>query len=93
MNLKYLLLVSLGLVTFCIGGTGLIIPIIPGFFFLALSLLCFALAFPSIQLRLQRYPRFGRLFDRIGKADNLAVLPRLQLTFWALVEAVLPKGK
>ena len=88
--MKNVLLIPIGLAALVLGIAGLIIPIIPGFIFLALAAICFATVVPGLRRKLERNSRMQRLFNRVDRSTHYPALTRLKLLFWACLETVMP---
>jgi len=86
--LKRLLLAVLGTVCILLGLIGLVVPVFPGFLFLLLAVACFTSLSPRLRSYCARHPRLKRFFARIDASQNLAMMQRLRLGFWAALEVV-----
>jgi uncharacterized protein len=87
--LKRLVLALTGLVLTCLGLVGLMLPFLPGVFFLALALLCFAGASPTVNRRFTAHPRVKRWRAQWHARARLPQLDRARLTFWLALSIAL----
>lgn len=71
-----------GLALLALAFVGFIIPILPGFLFLALALLCFVAVSPALARRLDRYPTWRAWHVRWRLGAGLPLLDRARLMFW-----------
>lgn len=85
--IKRALLMLLGSTFVLLGLVGLVIPILPGFVFLALAAVCFSALSPRFQRRLDRHPAWRGWRLRWRQSRGLPLLRRLQLGFWMTAEA------
>lgn len=91
--MKRLLLIPLAVVLTLLGFVGLIIPILPGFLFLLLALVCMAMIFPQLRQRLETVPRMRRFFHRVEQTRCLGLARRCKLWFWAALEMLTPSHR
>ncbi len=74
---------------------GFLIPILPGFLFLALALLCFASISPTVSRSLDRSPTWRVWHGHWRTSRGMRFSERIRLMFWmsadAAVRAVRPR--
>ena len=87
--IKRALLMSLGAALVLLGLIGLVIPILPGFLFLALAAVCFSATSPRFQARLERHPAWRGWRLRWRESRGLPMFQRIQLSFWMTAEAAM----
>lgn len=87
--IKRAALILLGSALVVLGLIGLLIPILPGFLFLALAAVCFSALSPRFQRRLDRHPTWRGWRLRWRSSRGLPLLRRLQLGFWLTAEATM----
>ena len=94
--LKRAFFFSLGVLLVGLGLVGLLIPILPGFLFLILAVVCFPWPSPRLQQRLEGHPGWhrgrralGRFRRRWQASSGLPALSRVRLAFWLGAEAAL----
>ncbi|MEM9620383.1 MAG: DUF454 family protein [Pseudomonadota bacterium] len=76
-----------------LGLLGLLLPVLPGFLFIIVAVALYAMMVPPARRALSRQPRLRRLFERLDHANNLDLLSRCKLAFWASLEAASPQNK
>lgn len=86
--IKLLALVIL-LLCVAIGMVGLILPIIPGFLFLALAALITARMFPTVALRLRKNRIFATWFDSTAGFTHLSLRNKLRYVGWLTLRMLL----
>lgn len=86
--LKLLALVIL-LLCAAIGMLGLILPLIPGFLFLALAAVLAARMFPALARRLHRYPAFVTLLDSSEGFLRLSLRDKCRYAAWFTLRVLL----
>ena len=74
-----------------LGVIGLLLPIVPGWLFFGLAVVCVAQVSPRFRRKLHNNPRMRRFTHRLNQAKALAPVARIKLSFWALVEAIGPQ--
>ena len=72
-----------------LGLVGLLIPILPGFLFLILALVCVSALSPRFERRLARHPAWRGWRLRWRQSRGLPLYRRVQLAFWLSAEAVM----
>lgn len=72
-----------------LGLVGLVIPILPGFLFLALAAVCFSALSPRFQRRMERHPAWRGWRLRWRESRGLPFHRRVQLAFWLTAEATM----
>ncbi|MEM7078177.1 MAG: DUF454 family protein [Pseudomonadota bacterium] len=82
------LLIISGTILVMLGILGLVLPFAPGLLFLLLGAVCFSLASNRLRDHLARQPRLARLFERLDRGEELDLVARMKLVFWACAEAV-----
>ena len=82
---KLLALVIL-LLCLAVGMMGLILPVIPGFLFLMLALLCAAKLSPALAGRLGRFAWFRAYLDKTAQFSELSWKGKAQLLCWLLIK-------
>lgn len=87
--LKRVVLMLSGTALVALGLLGLLVPILPGFLFLALAAVCFSAVSPRFQRRLERHPAWRGWRLRWRESRGLPLLKRLQLVFWLTAEAAM----
>jgi uncharacterized membrane protein YbaN (DUF454 family) len=87
----FLQLLALVILLLCaaIGMLGLILPLIPGFLFLALAAVLAARMFPALALRLRRYPGFSTLLDSSEGFLRLSLRDKCRYAAWFTLRALL----
>ena len=85
--IKRAALTLLGSALVLLGLIGLVVPILPGFLFLALAAVCFSALSPGFQRRLDRHPAWRGWRLRWRQSRGLPLLRRFQLGFWMTAEA------
>jgi len=87
--LKRLALYALALVLFALGLVGLLLPLLPGVFFLLAAVICLSLASPSLAERWNRHPALARWHRRWRASAGLPGWQRGRLAFWLTADAAL----
>jgi uncharacterized membrane protein YbaN (DUF454 family) len=72
-----------------LGLIGLIIPILPGFLFLILAVVCVSALSPRFERRLARHPAWRGWRLRWRESRGLPLHRRVQLAFWLSAEAAM----
>jgi uncharacterized membrane protein YbaN (DUF454 family) len=87
--IKRAVLICLGSTFTVLGLIGLLVPIMPGFLFLAAAAVCFSVTSRRLQGRLERHPAFRGLRNRWRAGRHLPLFHRARLAFWLTAEATM----
>ena len=87
--LKRTALVLVAITFTLLGLVGLVIPILPGFLFLILAVLCVSALSPRFERKLARHPTWRGWRLRWRQSRGLPMYRRLQLAFWLSAEAAM----
>jgi len=70
-----------------LGVLGLLLPILPGFLFLFIALMCFATISPTVRRRLEGNRTLKALHGRWRRGRGLPLWHRMKLMFWLSAES------
>ena len=85
--IRNLLIALVGGAFLVLGLLGLVLPILPGFLFLFLAVLCFASISPRVRRRLEGNPTLRGLHARWRRGRGLPLWHRFKLMFWLSAES------
>jgi uncharacterized membrane protein YbaN (DUF454 family) len=87
----FLQLLALVILLLCaaIGMLGLILPLIPGFLFIALAAVLVARIFPALGLRLRRYRGFSTLLDSSEGFLRLSLRDKCRYAAWFMLRVLI----
>lgn len=89
---KALLFVVAALCT-VLGFIGLAIPLMPGFVFFAIAVLCLSSASPTLHKRLSSYPKVGQFLDSVEAQRHLPMRQRIHQGFFQAARLLTGKGR
>ncbi len=72
-----------------LGLIGLLIPVLPGFLFLILAMVCVSALSPRFERKLARHPAWRGWRLRWRESRGLPLYQRVQLAFWLSAEAMM----
>lgn len=74
------LLTAVGGICVMLGFIGLLVPLMPGFFFFALAVICLSSASPRLHKKMLSYPGVGTFLREIEAARHLELRARIVAT-------------
>ena len=74
------LLTAVGGICVILGFVGLLVPLMPGFFFFALAVICLSSASPRLHKKMLSYPSVGTFLHEIEAARHLELRARIVKT-------------
>lgn len=74
------LLTAVGGICVMLGFIGLLVPLMPGFFFFALAVICLSSASPRLHKKMLSYPGVGTFLHEIEAARHLELRARIVAT-------------
>lgn len=87
MFIRNLVTALAGCALLALAFVGFILPILPGFLFLVLALVCFAAVSPSLKRRLDRHPTWRAWHSNWRRGSSLPLGDRVKLMFWMGADA------
>ena len=76
----------IGFVCLGLGLLGLAVPLMPGFLFLGVAVICLASASPYVASKMAKNPRLGRFLNCLEAGKDLPFKDRVKLAGLACVE-------
>ncbi|NCF45066.1 MAG: DUF454 family protein [Proteobacteria bacterium] len=72
------LLIATSACCLVLGFVGLLVPLMPGFIFFAIAVICLATASPTLRVKLNAIPAVKLFLQDLDDQQDLALKPRLQ---------------
>ena len=84
---RNLLIGLAGSAFFLLGLVGLLVPVLPGFLFLIIAIMCFAAISPRVRRRLEGNRTLKAMHGRWRRGRGLPMWHRIKLMFWLSAES------
>ena len=93
MILRQFLYAALGCLCLVLALIGFVVPILPGFLFLILAIVCFSAASHRVASVVNRHPAASAWQRRWRRGASLPLWQRVQLMFWLTADSAFGKSK
>ena len=75
------LLIGIGVLCVILGFIGLAVPLMPGFVFFGIAVICLSSASPTLRRKLASYPKVGRFLQELEETRGLELKLRVSAAF------------
>ena len=75
------LLIGIGVLCVILGFVGLAVPLMPGFVFFGIAVICLSSASPTLRRKLASYPNVGRFLQELEETRGLELKLRVSAGF------------
>lgn len=75
------LLIGIGILCVILGFVGLAVPLMPGFVFFGIAVICLSSASPTLRRKLASYPRVGLFLQELEETRELELKLRVSAVF------------
>ena len=93
MIVRRALYATLGSLCLILALVGFVIPVLPGFLFLILAVVCFSAVSSRFARAVDSHPAASRLRRRWNRGANLPLFERIKLMFWLSADSVMGSRK